>query len=102
MTGIIIIGPAALFSSPLPRDSVTVRDSPGVTRLRGHETVTSSQKSTQTLTWSLQPRAPGSRFANTDVIVPDRKGRELNETQAQVVIPAIFISHCVTQHPNDG
>ena len=100
MTGIIIIGPAALFSSPLPRDSVTLSDSPGVTRLRGHKTrhfVTKIHSDTHLVT-----SAPGSKFANTDVIVPDRKGRELNESRAQVVIPAIFISHCVTQHPNDG
>ena len=68
MTWIIIIGRTALFlfSSPLLRDSVTLRDSPGVTRLREHEALHITNINSDTS--SLQCRA-------TDVIVRDRKGR---------------------------
>lgn len=58
MTGIIIISLTALFSSPLPRDNVTLRDSPGVTGLRGHEAL----HVTQTLTSSLECRLQNPRL----------------------------------------
>lgn len=64
MTRIIIISLTALFlfSSPLPRDSVTLRDSPSVTGLRGHEAlhITNINPDTHFVT-SVQTAGPSAR-----------------------------------------